>query len=404
VPSNSGLFVRSFSHFLFLRHLYFLVVKQNTFLFLAGFLFYPPKLIQKMNENAQKPIAVANSWNALASTEGVGHSGRSARGGRGGGVRGGPGILPTGGDAIAAFRNARGGATAAHGMRGGLQNGTTLPTTANTESADWNTYSNRSNLQRARKEGGVRTLTVDEAIKEIEEKSTAVHTNNIGGRGALWGQWSRRMEDSRLDADCKYIDPAQNGIQLSFDEIFVRSTALEAAVASVLRHPLSDDTELAFLFSHCLEGDALFHQKIAEGVKAVAESFRDNNRPVPEDFITQMLVVIRTLKSNPSMKRDSGQALHRIDEQISYQMAKSQELAREGAASAPDARHRCSAELVRLGVEKHKLLTGSGKSPNATVAASESDALADQENVRVLFEEMLSVVNNVLSECTSKHR
>jgi hypothetical protein len=166
---------------------------------------------------APKPIAVQNSWHALSAPDGGGGGrgggrGGGARGGRGGG-RGGQGPLPTGGDAIAAFRNARGAPPPPRGggSGGGVkQNGGPAPT-ANTNSADaaqsWNTYQNRSNLQRARRgEAGVRTLTVEEAIKEIEDKSTAVHTNNIGGRASLWGQWCRRMEDSRIDSDCRYID------------------------------------------------------------------------------------------------------------------------------------------------------------------------------------------------------
>jgi hypothetical protein len=209
------------------------------------------------------------------------------------------------------------------------------------------------------------------------------------------------MQDSRVDADCKYVDPDRQGAAVTFDEIFLRSTALEDAVASVLRHPLSDDTELSFLLSHCLEGDALFHQKIAAGLKAVGECFRDNNRVVPEDFVDQMLAVVRALKLNPFIARDSGQAVHRLDEQISFQMAKWQELTREGGTSAPDARHRCSAELVRLGVEKHKLLTGS--EPSSSAVSSRSDSIADQEHVRVLFEELMSVVSEVHEQCSTQH-
>lgn len=203
-----------------------------------------------------------------------------------------------------------------------------------------------------------------------------------------------------MDADSKYVDPDRNGAAVTFDEIFLRSTALEDAVASVLRHPLSDDTELGFLLSHCLEGDALFHQKIAAGLKVVGETFCDNNRVVPEEFVEQMLAVVRALKLNPAIARDSGQAIHRLDEQISFQMAKWQELTREGGASAPDAQHKCSAELVRLGVEKHKLLTGSEPSSSAV---SRSDSIADQEHVRVLFEELLSVVSEVHEQCSTQH-
>jgi len=357
-----------------------------------------------MEPIAAAPIAVGNSWHALADAPG---RGRGSRGGGRGGARGGgrgrggipAGPLPTASDAIAAFRNARGGGRG--GAAGGMPQGAIPPPTANTSNGTdgFHTYQNRSNLQRARKEGGTRTLTVDEAVKEIEEKSRAVHENNIGGRSALWGQWCRRMEDSRLDVDCKYVDPARENVEVSFDQVFVQSKALEHAVASVLRYPLSDDTELAFLLSHCLDGDGLFHQKISEGLKAVGECFRDNNRVVPDDFVEQMLAVIRALKIDPNVRRDGGQALHRVDEQIAFNMAKSQELSREGASSAPETRHRCSAELVRLGVEKHKLLTGGA---GAGIAAP-SCVLADQEHVRVLFEELLSVVESVLSECSVAH-
>ena len=351
-------------------------------------------------ETAAVPITVQNSWHALAgedgSARGGGRGGGGQRAKRGGGQAG--GALPTGGDAIAAFRNARG-VTPRGGM---MHNG---PSTASTDNPDaaqsWNTYQNRSNLQRARKEGGVRTLTVEEAIREIEDKSSAVHNNNLAGRSSLWGQWCRRMEDARLDVDCKYIDDRQGGVEVSFAFVFLRSKAVEDAVASVMRFPLSDDTELAFLLSHCLEGDAILHQKIADGLNSIGDSFRDNNRTVPDEFIQQILAVIRALKVNPSIMRDSGQAIHRIDEQISFQTAKWQEMIREGSA-APDARHRCTAELVRLGVEKHKLLTGSSLAPSSS-PVFECDTLADGEQVQVLFEELVSVINAMLEECTTNH-
>ena len=147
-------------------------------------------------------IALQNSWQALAGTNGANGAGRGTRGrggGRGGwrgGGLGGGASMPTSADAIAAFRNARG------GRQGGAPQlkvpAGEVPPTANTDSADaaqsWNTYQNRSNLQRARKEGGVRTLTVAEAVQEIEDRSRAVHGSNIGGRSSLWGQWCRRME------------------------------------------------------------------------------------------------------------------------------------------------------------------------------------------------------------------
>ena len=69
--------------------------------------------------------------------------------------------------------------------------------------------------------------------------------------------------------------------------------------------------------------------------------------------------------------------------------------------AAPETRHRCSAELVRLGVEKHKLLTGSAGVGGAD--ASGGDTIADREYVRVLFEELLSVIDNILEECTASH-
>jgi hypothetical protein len=156
---------------------------------------------RKVNVAMQEDgIALQNSWQALA-TNGTGGVGRVARGrggwrggGRGGGLGGGA-SMPTSADAIAAFRTARGGRGGAQTLK--AQAGE-APPTANTDSADaaqsWNTYQNRSNLQRARKEGGVRTLTVAEAVQEVEEMSRAVHVSNIGGRSSLWGKWCRRME------------------------------------------------------------------------------------------------------------------------------------------------------------------------------------------------------------------
>jgi hypothetical protein len=334
------------------------------------------------------PVPVQNSWQLLSGDRGQpGRGGKGGRGGgRGGGGRGGgvaaAGTFMTAGDAIAAFKGARGGASAR-----GMTPQSNLPPTANTDNADaaqsWNTYQNRSNLQKARREGGVRTLTIDEAVNEINAKSQTVHTNNIGGRSSLWGQWCRRMEDSRLDSDCKYVDPAQDGTTVTFDEIFLRSRALEDAVGSVLRFPSTDETELAFLFSHCLEGDALLHQKIADGVKVIGDCFRESNRTIPEDFVEQMLAVVSALKVKvPALRRNSGQALHRLDEQIAFQMAKLQELTREGSIPAPDVRHRCTAELVRLGVEKHKLLVVGAPQDSGGDATAGEDCLADEEQVK----------------------
>jgi len=238
----------------------------------------------------------------------------------------------------------------------------------------------------------VRTITVDEAVKELEEKAAMGHRNNPMSRSALWGQWCRRMEDTRLDAECKYIDPAQDNIAVSFDEVFIRSRALEEAVASVIRMPVSDDAELTFLFSHCLEGDAMFHRKLADGLRMIGECFKESQRSLPDGFVDHLLVVLTALKVNPKSKRDSGYALHKIDEEIKFHIAKSQELARGGAAAAPEARHKCTAELMRLGTEKQKML-----------ACSKPEGETDEGQLRVVFEELVTVLGTMLSEFSQTH-
>jgi hypothetical protein len=46
----------------------------------------------------------------------------------------------------------------------------------------------------------------------------------------------------------------------------------------VVRAPVRDDAELTFLFSHCLEGDAVFHRRLADGLKACARRARAVHR------------------------------------------------------------------------------------------------------------------------------
>ena len=94
--------------------------------------------------------------------------------------------------------------------------------------------------------------------------------------------------------------------------------------------------------------------------------------------------------------------MHRLDEQIAFQMAKSQELTREGSVATPETKHRCSAELVRLAVEKHKLLFGTGAAPVKASGdvASPTVAEAEAEAVRVMFEELWAVIDSILAECT----
>jgi hypothetical protein len=50
------------------------------------------------------------------------------------------------------------------------------------------------------------------------------------------------------------------------------SKAVEDEVASVIRCPLSNDTELAFLLAHCLEGDVILYQKVADGLDDIGDS------------------------------------------------------------------------------------------------------------------------------------
>mmetsp|Transcript_14537 Transcript_14537/g.49647 ORF Transcript_14537/g.49647 Transcript_14537/m.49647 type:complete len:546 (-) Transcript_14537:543-2180(-) len=259
----------------------------------------------------------------------------------------------------------------------------------------WSTYQNRSNLQKSRREGkSVKEITVQDAIKELEEKASSVHRQNLGGRISLWGQWSRRMEDNRLDADLKYVDNEQGGSVVSFDEVFIRSRALEEAVASLIRNPVPDDTEITFLFSHCLEGDALFHRKLAEGFKTIGECFRESGRTIPEEFVGQILVVVTSLKVNPKLKRTSGITLNKIDDEISFNLAKAQELQKDNAMAAKEAMFRCTSELVRLGLEKNKLLSSS------TLPFTEA---FEEGHVRAVFEEMNSVISAILQEATTRY-
>jgi len=338
---------------------------------------------------------VENPWVPLSTLEPDRGGARSRGRGRGRG-RGAsaadnthtPSVMLAGSDAIAAFKQAR-------SLHSELNDRKDFHMNGGTHAQNWSTYQNRSNLQKSRREGKtVREITVQDAIKELEEKSISVHRQNLAGRISLWGQWSRRMEDNRLDADLKYIDNDQGGSVVSFDEVFIRSRALEEAVASLIRNPLSDDTEITFLFSHCLEGDALFHRKLADGFKTIGECFRDSGRTIPEEFVNQILVVVTSLKINPKLRRTSGLTLNKIDDEISFNLAKAQELQKDNAMASKEAMFRCTSELVRLGLEKNKLLSSS------TCQVAEA---FEEEHVRAVFEEMDSVISAILQEVITRY-
>lgn len=333
-------------------------------------------------------VGVSNPWESLngggASTRGGKRGGRG--GGRGGGMgRGGPSKAQTSGsDAIAAFK----GVTSITPQGGAGADG--VDEIAGAASVEWTTQMNRSNTAKSRRDPAqVRTIPVDEAIAELEAKSVSVHRGNSQGRTALWGQWCRRMEDNRLDADCKYVD--KDGVAVPFDEVFIRSRALEEAVASVVRAPVSDDAELTFLFSHCLEGDAVFHRRLADGLKVVGECFRECGRPVDTNFVDQLVVILAALKVNPRHKRDAGAHAQRLEQEISFNIAKAQELSRGDVPTAPEARHQCTSELVRLGAEKLRIVAG----PLAEEV--------EETKLRVLFEQLSQVIKELLGEATNHH-
>jgi hypothetical protein len=52
----------------------------------------------------------------------------------------------------------------------------------------------------------------------------------------------------------------------------------------VIRCPLSNDTELAFLLAHCLEGDVILYQKVADGLDDIGDSCGGIETPIQTGY------------------------------------------------------------------------------------------------------------------------
>jgi hypothetical protein len=127
--------------------------------------------------------------------------------------------------------------------------------------------------------------------------------------------------------------------------------------------------------------------------QVVGECFRDCGRPVDEGFVERLVGILAALKVNPRQKRDAGAQTQRLDRDITFHIAKAQELARGDAPAAPEARHKCTSELVRLGTEKLRIVAA--PSPASSVADSALQAA---------FDELVQVIRALLGEATNQHK
>ena len=210
-----------------------------------------------------------------------------------------------------------------------------------------------------KKEPGQRHITVADAIAELEAKSTEVHTVKIAKRISTWAQWCRRMEDSRVDADTQYLDEENEDMLVTFTEVFLRSRVLDDVVKSSILSPLSDETELQYLFSLTLYGDSLLHERLAKGLKNVGEFFQKTSQPVPLDFADQIVKVICALKLSPASRTKRGEtmSLQRLEEQISMNVSKLNALSRPDLPNGTEVKCKTTWDLLSLVDRKQSILS-----------------------------------------------
>jgi hypothetical protein len=166
------------------------------------------------------------------------------------------------------------------------------------------------------------------------------------------------MEDSRVDADTQYMDSDEDSL-VTFTEVYLRSNVLKDVVKSSIANPLSDETELQYLFSLTLYGDSLLHDRLAKGLKNVGEFFHKTSQQPPQDFIDQMASVICALKLNPASraKRSETMSLQRLEEQISMNVSKLNALSRPDLPNGTDAKCKTTLDLITLVDQKQGLLS-----------------------------------------------
>jgi hypothetical protein len=170
-------------------------------------------------------------------------------------------------------------------------------------------------------------------------------------------------------------------------------------VRSVVLFPLSDDTELVYLLSHCLEGTPSSHAKIARGLNALGETFRLLLQPVAVDALEPLLRAFSTLKVNPRLAhRESSTSLRRIDEQIAFNIAKAFELSKEGAAGGAAAQQQCTSELIKLASEKMSIYEAALSSSSLGDDAGNSGDCGGASLVAARFDEMGSVIEAMITE------
>lgn len=161
-----------------------------------------------------------------------------------------------------------------------------------------------------------------------------------------------------MDADTQYLDDDED-LLVTFTEVFLRSNVLEDIVKSSIRNPLSDETELQYLFSLTLYGDSLLHDRLAKGLKNVGEFFQKTSQQAPQEFLNQISAVICALKLNPASrtKRSETMSLQRLEEQISMNVSKLNALSRPDLPNGTEAKCKTTLDLVTLIDQKQGILS-----------------------------------------------
>jgi hypothetical protein len=250
---------------------------------------------------------------------------------------------------------------------------------------------------------------VADAIAELEAKSLETHTTKVAKRSATWAQWCRRMEDSRVDADTQYVDEDNENMLVTFTEVFLRSNVIEEVVKSSLRNPISDETELQYLFSLTLYGDSLLHDRLAKGLKNLGEFFNKTSQQAPSEFLDQMALIVCALKLSPASrtKRVETMSLQKLEEQISMNVSKLNALSRPDLPNGTEAKCKTTLDLVTLVDQKQGILTkgiqGLSKVDPAHLVSLAEDLLQIMKSMRdpllqskVFAEQQYTVFQNKL--------
>lgn len=96
--------------------------------------------------------------------------------------------------------------------------------------------------------------------------------------------------------------------------------------------------------------------------------------------------------------RESGTVLRRLDEEISFNLAKAFELSKEGAPGGTAARQQCSGELVKLASQKVALFEDA-----KSREGGERCKGVDLAEVGAMFGGMVGVIEEMITEVTTAH-